>query len=152
MTCRRAAANSLSAPPGVWAGVDGLRIEQVLINLLDNAIKYSPAGGSIEVEVDVHPSASDVVEVAVRDHGLGIPPDKRGQIFERFYQAHADAHTSGMGLGLYISRHIVELHGGDIRLEFPPDGGTRVVVRLPTAPAEPAGSTAWTESSSPSAA
>jgi signal transduction histidine kinase len=120
---------SLEAPASLEARVDALRLEQVLINLLDNAVKYSPAGGAIEV-ILAQPDGGSV-EVAVRDHGLGIPPEKRAQIFERFYQAHADDHRSGLGLGLYISRQIVELHGGEIRAEFPPDGGTRFVIRLP---------------------
>ena len=70
------------------------------------------------------------------DRGLGIPPEQRGQVFERFHQAHADEHRSGMGLGLYISRQILELHGGRIALEAPADGGTRVVVTLPVGPVE----------------
>lgn len=116
--------------------VDPLRIEQVLTNLLDNAIKYSPDHRSIEVALSQ--PVSEVVELSVRDHGPGISPEKRGQIFERFYQAHRNGHRSGWGLGLYISRQIVELHGGQIRCQFPPDGGTRFVVRLPIDLDEPA--------------
>jgi excisionase family DNA binding protein len=119
---------SLTAPASLECEVDALRLEQVLTNLLDNAIKYSPDGGAIEV-VLARTSASSV-EVSVRDHGLGVPVEKRGRIFERFFQAHGSGH-SGMGLGLYVSRHIVELHGGQIRAEFPDDGGTRVCVQLP---------------------
>jgi signal transduction histidine kinase len=102
----------------------------VLTNLLDNAIKYSPDGGPVEV-VLAQTSAS-TVELSVRDHGLGVPVEKRDRIFERFFQAHGSGH-SGMGLGLYVCRHIVELHGGQIRAEFPEDGGTRVSVVLPIA-------------------
>jgi excisionase family DNA binding protein len=122
---------NLEALAPLEAEVDPLRLEQVVTNLLDNAIKYSPEGGPIEVVLS-RPTPAEVM-LSVRDHGLGIPPEKRGQIFERFYQAHAIGHKSGMGLGLYISRQIVELHGGKIRPEFPPDGGTRFVVRLPIA-------------------
>src|SRR6185437_839414 len=111
------------------AAVDPVAVEQVLSNLIDNAIKYSPEGGRIDVEarLDDH----EQVCLSVRDRGIGIPPEKRGDIFERFYQAHADDHRSGLGLGLFISRQIAELHGGSIRAEFPPDGGARFVVRLP---------------------
>ena len=119
----------LDVPPGLEVEVDPLRIEQVLTNLLDNAVKYSPNGGDIEVGLrrgDAH-----WAELSVRDHGLGIPPDKRGHLFERFYQAHAGGHRSGLGLGLYICRQIVEQHGGSISADFPADGGTRFVVRLP---------------------
>jgi PAS domain S-box-containing protein len=120
---------AIAAPPSLEAEVDPLRLEQVLNNLLDNAIKYSPEGGPIEVAVSR--SADDALEIAVRDRGLGIPPEKRARIFERFYQAHGNGHRSGMGLGLYVSRQVVELHGGEIRAEFPEDGGSRFIVRLP---------------------
>lgn len=119
----------LDAEPGLVADVDPEGIEQVLSNLLDNALKYSPAGGRVDVEVKRE--TDDCVRIAVRDHGIGIPADKRGAIFERFYQAHSDEHRSGLGLGLYISRRIIKQHDGEITVEYPSDGGTRFVVRLP---------------------
>jgi signal transduction histidine kinase len=109
--------------------IDPLRIEQVVTNLLSNAIKYSPHGGDIEVLLDA--TRTDNIRLQVRDHGIGIPPERRGRLFDRFYQAHGEGYRSGMGLGLYISRQIVELHGGELRAEFPPDGGSRLVVYLP---------------------
>jgi excisionase family DNA binding protein len=121
---------SIDCPDSLNATVDSLRLEQVLINLLENAVKFSPNGGSIQVAL--RQAEAGLVELSVRDHGLGIPTEKRGSIFERYFQAHSDAHRGGMGLGLYISRQIVELHGGEIWAEFPPDGGTRVVMQLPT--------------------
>lgn len=122
---------AVHASPVVQARIDPLRIEQVLINLLDNAIKYS-SGGEITVDVAV-PNAPDASSftISVRDRGEGIAPEVRSQIFDRFYRAHTESHASGMGLGLYISRQIVELHGGHIEAEFPEDGGTRFVVTLP---------------------
>jgi signal transduction histidine kinase len=120
---------ALTAPSSLEADVDPLRIEQVLTNLLDNATKYSLEGGPIEVVVSG--PTGDRMEIAVRDHGQGIPLEKRASIFERFYQAHGNGHKRGLGLGLYVSRQIVELHGGEITAEFPPDGGSRFVVRLP---------------------
>ncbi|HEU5317897.1 MAG TPA: HAMP domain-containing sensor histidine kinase, partial [Chloroflexota bacterium] len=132
----------------VWG--DALRLEQVLTNLLDNAVKFSPGGGAIDVVLLELPGGADgpggagvaggepdagargpVAELSVRDHGLGVPAGQRDQLFERYFQAHADEHRSGMGLGLYVCREIVQLHGGEIISEFPPDGGTRFVVRLP---------------------
>ena len=136
---------SVVAPPLLEACVDPLRLEQVLTNLLDNAVKYSPEGGPIEVVVAR--SGAATVDLAVRDHGLGIPVEKRAALFERFYQAHRAGHRGGLGLGLYVSRQIVELHGGTIRAEFPAEGGTRFVVRLPVGLDRP--DTA--EASSPSA-
>ena len=125
----------VDAPAAVEVEVDPLRLEQVLANLLDNAIKYSPEGRPIEVAVARLDAAS--VQLSVRDHGPGIPPEKRGQIFERFYQANRDGYKNGMGLGLYISRQIVELHDGEIGAEFPLEGGTRFLVRLPIRLAKP---------------
>jgi signal transduction histidine kinase len=120
----------LQAPPTLQACLDPLRFEQVLTNLLDNAIKYSSADAPIDLALS-QPSP-ELIELAVQDQGVGIPPERRDHIFERFYQAHGDAHRSGMGLGLYISRQIVELHGGQIWAEFPADGGTRLMIHLPT--------------------
>jgi signal transduction histidine kinase len=124
---------ALRAQPGLVAEVDRLGIEQVLSNLLDNAIKFSPQGGPVEVEIGRTPD--DQVRLMVRDHGIGIAPERRNEIFERFYQAHAEEHRSGLGLGLYITRQIIAQHDGTITAEFPEDGGTRFVVRMPaTAP------------------
>jgi signal transduction histidine kinase/putative methionine-R-sulfoxide reductase with GAF domain len=120
----------VQTPAHVPALVDPLRLEQVMTNLLDNAIKFSPEGGEIYVEL-VQP-APGMARLAVADPGIGIPPERRSYIFERFYQAHEGDHASGMGLGLYISRQIVELHGGSITPEFPPDGRTRFSIDLPT--------------------
>jgi two-component system phosphate regulon sensor histidine kinase PhoR len=96
---------------------------------VDNAIKYSPGGG--DIEVDLVESRSGGVQLSVRDHGIGIPAEQRGRIFDRFYQVDNGGRAGGMGLGLYISRHIVELHGGRIDVEAPQGGGTRFVVSLP---------------------
>ena len=126
----------VTAPEPLVIRADPLRIEQVLMNLLENAAIYSPSGTSIEIQVDApEPSLAQVV---VRDHGPGITPDRRAALFDRFFQPHAGQHFAGhvgLGLGLYISRAIVEQHGGHIWAEFPPDGGSRFVVRLPINPA-----------------
>jgi signal transduction histidine kinase len=119
----------LHTPETLTATVDPLRLEQVLTNLLDNAVKYSPEGGKIMVEVtDGNPT---IATLAVRDWGVGIPVEHREGIFKRFYQAHAGTHMAGLGVGLYVARQIVNLHGGTIEAEFPDDGGTRFVVTLP---------------------
>ncbi len=123
---------TISAPPGVTADVDALRLEQVLTNLLDNAVKYSPQGGPVEVAL-TQPTPTEI-DIVVTDRGIGIPPEQRNAIFDRFYRAHAAEYYSGLGLGLYVSRQIIELHGGTIRAEFPTAGGTRFIVRLPTQP------------------
>ncbi|MGE3908123.1 MAG: ATP-binding protein [Chloroflexota bacterium] len=117
------------APEHLFARVDPLRFEQVLINLLDNAARFSPDGAP--VDIDIVETSLGMVRIAVTDRGPGIPQDGRGRIFDRFYQAQTGRSVSGMGLGLYISRQIVEQHDGSISAEFPAEGGTRFVVTLP---------------------
>jgi two-component system sensor histidine kinase VicK len=120
---------SLQAPPALNVSVDPIRLEQVITNLLDNASKYSPDGGAIDVEI-MQPDAHSIC-LSVTDQGVGIPIERRERLFERFYQAHQEGYAGGMGLGLYISKQIVELHGGTLRAEFPDEGGTRFVILLP---------------------
>jgi len=119
---------TLRAPTSAEACVDPLRLEQVLANLVDNAIKYSPEGGSIEVSAAFD---GDRLRIDVVDHGIGVPPEHRERIFDRFYQAHVERRFGGMGLGLYISRQIVELHGGQLKADHPPEGGTVMTLRVP---------------------
>ena len=121
---------TVQGDPEVSALLDPLRIEQVLVNLLDNAIKYSPDGGPIDVEYARLESGG--VRIVVADRGLGIPPEHRESIFDRFYQAHSAEHVSGMGLGLYVSQEIVSLHGGQLAAEERAGGGTRFVITLPS--------------------
>jgi PAS domain S-box-containing protein len=125
---------TLHAPAALWARVDALRLEQVVTNLVDNAIKYSPDGGLIEVEL-IQPDAETVC-LSVRDQGVGIPPSERERVFEQFYRAHGESHLSGMGVGLFVSRQIVQLHGGSIAAESRPGGGTCFIVRLPAGAGE----------------
>ncbi len=128
---------AVQATGPVWALVDPLRMEQVISNLLDNAIRYNQDDGPIEVEVSR--LSPETVRLAVRDWGIGILPEDRQRVFERFYQAGGSRFTGGMGLGLYISRQIVEAHGGRIEVEAPPGGGTRFVVTLPAGVREATG-------------
>ena len=127
----------VSAAPDVYASVDAFRFEQVVTNLLDNAVKYSPDGGSIEVELSQ--PTPDRVLLAVRDHGIGIPPGQDSLIFERFFQGHRSSHRSGLGLGLYLSRRIVAEHGGRLVGEPASGGGSRFVVDIPVRSAVAAG-------------
>jgi signal transduction histidine kinase len=119
----------LTSPPEILGEVDALRLEQIITNLVDNALKYSP--DETRVEVAMSQPDSETVRIAVRDWGPGIPPEHRGHVFERFHRADKQSHPTGMGLGLYISREIAELHGGTIEAEFPDDGGACFVVVLP---------------------
>jgi signal transduction histidine kinase len=121
----------VDAPGPIGAEVDVVRIEQVVLNLLDNALKFSPAERPIEISLrHIH----GVARLAVRDFGRGVPLDDRAHIFDRFFQAHGERRSGGLGLGLYLGRHIVELHGGHLFAEFPADGGTRFVLELHAVP------------------
>jgi signal transduction histidine kinase len=101
---------------------------QVFSNLLSNAIKYSPAGGLINVVLE--PREAEVV-ISVRDRGMGIPAPDRERLFERYYRASNAAGMVGTGLGLYLVKTVVELHGGEVRAESTEGEGSCFKVRLP---------------------
>ncbi len=110
---------------------DGDRIRQVLLNLLTNAIKYSPGGGEIVVRVDDNPAERHVC-ISVRDNGMGIAPEELPRLFSRFYRAEQSLTASeGLGLGLYIARSLVTAHGGRISVESLPGQGSTFSVTLP---------------------
>jgi PAS domain S-box-containing protein len=115
-------------PTSLAADVDPVRLEQVVVNLLDNAVKYSREG---PITTSLRPVSATELELTVRDLGPGVPEVHRAHLFDRFYQTDSRNHSSGMGLGLYISKQIVELHRGSISAEFPAEGGSQFVVRLP---------------------
>ena len=109
---------------------DPRRLEQVLANLVSNAIKYSPHGGTIRISGRATPRE---VIVTVTDEGIGIPPEEQERIFERFYRASAARarQTPGTGLGLYLARAIVEAHGGRIWVESAPGRGAAFSFAIP---------------------
>ena len=122
----------LDVPPGfprIWADPDRLR--QTLSNLVSNAVKYSPSGGSIVVRVRERGTQHIVIEVV--DNGLGIPPEQVGKLFQKFARVRSDEHlkVSGTGLGLYICRLIVEGHGGQIWVESEMGRGSTFGMALP---------------------
>lgn len=106
------------------------RIDQVVRNLLHNAVKYAPAGPPIEVRAT---RDQDMVVVSVRDHGPGIDEEDLPFVFERFRRGKQATlrNTAGMGLGLFLSKHLVEAHGGQIWIERPADGGTTILFSMP---------------------
>jgi signal transduction histidine kinase len=119
--------------PDLTADGDPERVHQVVANLLENAVRHTPQGGSVEVRARRHP---DGVTIEVLDEGPGIPEADEARIFERFYRADsARASTDGgAGLGLAIAQWIVDLHGGDIHPERRDPHGCRMVVTLPLHP------------------
>ncbi len=136
----RLALQTASPLPSV-AGDRG-RLRQVVQNLLDNAIQYTETGGSITVTASGEtgaPAGKSGVTITVADTGMGIPEAHHERIFERFYRVDAarSREEGGTGLGLAIAKHIVEFHGGSIRVESRPGQGSRFHVRLPGASGQP---------------
>jgi signal transduction histidine kinase len=107
---------------------DGAKIEQVLINLLTNAVKHSPDADRIVVKVEI--SGNNAI-VSVQDYGIGIPPQYLDDIFNRYFRITAGVSTGGLGLGLYISKEIILRHGGDIRVESKEGEGSVFYFSLP---------------------
>lgn len=120
---------SREKPVTAWA--DEVRTKQVLANLLGNAVKYTPDPGRIWIDVEMLPNS---VVVKVADEGIGIPPEETSDVFRAFYRASnsRDRSREGAGLGLYISRHLARLQGGDLWVEQRPGGGTVMSLRLPS--------------------
>ncbi|MDQ4078809.1 MAG: ATP-binding protein [Chloroflexota bacterium] len=121
----------LDSPPSPILSLDPERFGQVLTNVLDNAIKFSPEGGTVSITVCVN---EEDTTLAIRDEGPGIPPHELPRIFERFYKgdrARTRSNASGTGLGLAIVRHLVEAHGGTIHAKSEFGGGTTFVITMP---------------------
>ena len=122
------ARNGTNAP--VWVQADADSIERLFLILLDNAVKYTPGGGRIDVKL----GSDDSFAVAeIRDTGVGISADDMPHIFDRFYRADRSRtrERGGAGLGLAIGQWIAQAHGGEIRVESEPAKGSSFKVRLP---------------------
>lgn len=119
----------VSTPESIVGYWDGSRIDQMISNLLANAIKY---GAGHEVEISASMVGVGRARVAVRDHGIGIKADEVPRIFRPFQRLHKAQHYGGLGLGLFIVAEIAHAHDGEVRVESAPDEGTRFIVELPT--------------------
>ena len=133
MTTERHHLSLLTSLEYLVADVDPRRIEQVLSNLIGNAIKYSPTGGPIEVTVREEAETKMAI-LSIRDAGIGIPVQQQARIFGRFERAdNARAYgIGGTGLGLYLCRELVERHGGRIWFESAEGQGSTFFIALPT--------------------
>ncbi len=123
---------TLAVPRPLWLDADPTRMEQVLSNLLNNAAKYTPEGGRIALTADV---AGGEVEIAVRDNGIGIPPDMLEQVFGLFAQVERSLSSAtqwGLGIGLALVRTLVQMHGGTVQAHSAgANQGSAFTVRLP---------------------
>ncbi|HYT37400.1 MAG TPA: ATP-binding protein, partial [Ktedonobacteraceae bacterium] len=126
-----------TAEENIVVTIDPRRIEQVVSNLISNAIKYSPDGGNIEIAIRADMSANTAL-LCIRDYGIGIPAYQQGRIFSRFMRAdNAHAHNiGGTGLGLYLCRELIERHNGRIWFESVEGQGSTFYVSLPLMPTE----------------
>ncbi len=124
-------------PAGLMLQADRRRLDQVLLNLLDNAVKFNRTGGAITVTAE---TLDGMVRLVIDDTGPGIPPDALDRIFNRFYRLDRarSRDVPGTGLGLAIVKHLVRLQGGEIRAENNPGTGARFIVELPAATAQAA--------------
>ena len=122
--------------PAVW---DEMRIEQVLTNLISNAVNHTPGG---EVRITATETDDDQIQISVSDQGPGIPDAAKTDLFDRYYRrtlepGHDGAANNGLGIGLYISRVLARAHGGDLTVADAPGGGAVFVLRLPREAATP---------------
>jgi two-component system, OmpR family, sensor histidine kinase KdpD len=118
-----------------WVRLDAVLMERVLVNLLENAVKYTPAGTEIEI---AGAALGEEIELSVRDHGPGLPAGREEDLFKKFERGERESSTSGVGLGLALCRAIVSAHGGHIHAESLPQGGARFVMRFPRGSPPPA--------------
>ncbi len=116
--------------PGVTVRGDAVRLKHVVLNLGDNAVKYTPPGGRVSMHLEM--TANDAT-LMVADTGIGILPEHLPRLFDRLFRAPgAERHTTGTGLGLAIVKRIVEAHRGTVSVESHPGVGSTFTVRLPT--------------------
>jgi signal transduction histidine kinase len=137
--------NSQHSTPNIELNVDGRAIQQALVNLIDNAVKHSPKGETVIVGIEkdragvpgMVPESRNThgqfILLSVTDHGPGIPRHEHEKIFERFYRRGSELRreTQGVGIGLSVVKHIVEAHGGQVRVESEPGQGSRFTIELP---------------------
>jgi signal transduction histidine kinase len=124
---------TMDSPPLPTLNADRVRFKRVIDNLLTNAIKFTPHDGTVSLDALVvsQTNGTESLEVTVADTGVGIAPEDQRTIFDPYVQAKNDRRHLGVGLGLAVVKHIVEAHGGSVRVESEPGRGTRFTVSYP---------------------
>jgi len=127
---KRVALDLEPAPVTLTANLDPSRFSQVLTNILDNALRYTPEEGRVAIVIKQN---GDLVEISIQDSGEGVTPEDAAHLFDRFYRADASRtrDEGGSGLGLAIAKSIVEMHKGRIWAESETGNGLKVVIQLP---------------------
>lgn len=110
--------------------VDRVQMDRVFVNLVGNAIKYTPPAGRVNIQTS---SYNGTVEVRIKDTGPGIPPEQQGQLFGKYQRLSPATQMEGTGLGLFIAKSMIDAHGGDVRVESAPNQGATFIVSLPVA-------------------
>ncbi len=118
---------------GCWVDGDAVKLERALVNLLGNAIKFAPTGSTVSVALD---RGVDHAKISVHDQGPGISDEGLARIFELFHREAPTAHLPGQGLGLFITKQIIESHGGTIEVDSEPGGGSTFLMQVPLAPTD----------------
>ena len=130
MTRKKGLSLSFNCPSDLDISADGDKLREIIINLVDNAIKFTPSGGKVTLQAE---EREKYVDISVEDTGIGIPPESLDEIFDRFHQIQRKERGSreGTGIGLAIVKSLVELHGGNITVHSEPGKGSRFTVTLP---------------------
>jgi signal transduction histidine kinase len=110
---------------------DRRMLQRMMANLMDNAIKYTPAPGHVDINASIHVKDIETIVVFVKDTGIGITAEDLPKIFNRFFRCDQSRTTSGAGLGLSLARTIARVHGGDISVESTPERGSTFLLNLP---------------------
>ncbi len=130
MAKKRGVSLSFNCPPDLTIFADGDKLREVIINLLDNAVKFTPSGGRVTLQAE---DRERCVDISVEDTGAGIPQESLDEIFDRFHQVQmrGKVNSEGIGIGLAIVKSLVELHGGNVTVRSEPGKGSRFTVTLP---------------------
>ena len=117
-------------PPDFKIKVDAKKLKQILYNLLSNAVKFTPENGKVEVKIT---KFENVIKILVKDNGIGIKDEDQEKVFVEFEQVDSsyEKEYEGTGLGLPLTKKLVEMHGGEIHLHSKPNEGTEVLITLP---------------------